>query len=100
MRRRAAPTESTMIVEANGIPIHYEQEGAGPDLLLIPGLGASVHAWYAQLKGLSPVLRVTAMDPRGHGGSGKPSGPYSTRMFAEDAAGLIRALGIGPAVVA
>ena len=59
--------DKAMIVEANGIQIHYEQEGAGPDLLLIPGLGASAHAWHAQLKGLSSVLRVTAMDPRGHG---------------------------------
>lgn len=89
-----------MIAEVNGIRIHYQQEGTGPDLLLIPGLGASLHVWYAQLKGLSAVMRVTAMDPRGHGASGKPAGPYSTRLFAEDAAELIRDLGIGPAVVA
>jgi 3-oxoadipate enol-lactonase len=91
---------AAMIVTANGIRIHYEQEGAGPDLLLIPGLGATAHAWYSQLKGLSPIMRVTAMDPRGHGESEKPAGSYSTRLFAEDAAALIRDLGIGPAVVA
>lgn len=88
-----------MIATANGIRIHYAQEGAGPDLLLIPGLGATTHVWYAQLKGLSSVMRVTAMDPRGHGGSEKPAGPYSIRLFAEDAAALIREVGIGPAVV-
>src|SRR5207248_11170723 len=66
---RARIAGIAMIAEANGIRIHYEQEGTGPDLLLIPGLGATGHAWYAQLKGLSPVMRVTAMDPRGHGES-------------------------------
>jgi 3-oxoadipate enol-lactonase len=88
-----------MTAEVNGTSLYYEQEGAGPDLLLLPGLGASVHVWYAQLKGLSGVMRVTAADPRGHGRSGKPAGPYSTRLFTEDAAALVRHLGIAPAVV-
>lgn len=89
-----------MIVEANGIPINYEQEGAGPDLVLLPGLGASLNVWYAQLKGLSPVLRVTAVDLRGQGLSGKPPGPYTTRLFADDVAALMATLGIQRAVVA
>ena len=73
-----------MIANVHGIALNYEQEGTGPDLVLIPGLGAGVHVWYAQLKGLSPVLRVTAVDPRGHGLSDKPPGPYSLPLFAAD----------------
>lgn len=88
-----------MLAEVNGTSIYYEQQGAGPDLLLLPGLGASTHVWYAQLKGLSGVARVTAMDPRGHGRSAKPAGPYSMRLLADDAAGLLRATGSAPAVV-
>ena len=42
-----------MIVNVNGIALNYEQDGIGPDLVLIPGLGASVNAWYAQLKGFA-----------------------------------------------
>ena len=38
-------------------------------------------------------------DHRGVGGSDKPSVPYTTRMFADDAAGLLSALGIGSAHV-
>lgn len=87
------------MIDANGISIHYEQQGCGPDLLLLPGLGASTHVWYAQLKDLSSVMRVTAIDPRGHGRTDRPAGPYSMRMMADDAAGVIRGLGIGPAVV-
>jgi 3-oxoadipate enol-lactonase len=86
-------------IRANGIELHYQQEGQGPDVLLLPGLGASVHVWYAQLRGLSSVLRLTAVDPRGHGRSERPEGPYSLRQMAEDAAALIRGLGIGPVVV-
>jgi pimeloyl-ACP methyl ester carboxylesterase len=89
-----------MNAEVNGTSLYYEQEGGGPDLLLLPGLGASVGVWYAQLKGLSSMLRVTAADPRGHGRSGRPAGPYSIDLFAEDAAALIRHLGIGPTAVA
>jgi 3-oxoadipate enol-lactonase len=88
-----------MILEANGTEIYYEQEGTGPDLLLIPGLGGSVHLWFAQRKGLAAVMRVTALDPRGHGRSGKPPGPYTMRQMADDAAVLVRQLGIGPALV-
>lgn len=84
---------------ANGISLYYEQAGSGLDLVLIPGLGASTHVWYPQLRDLSRVLRVTAFDPRGHGRSERPAGPYSIRMLAEDTAGLLDALGISGAVV-
>ena len=89
-----------MLAEVNGTRIHYVQEGAGRDLVLLPGLGASTHAWYPQLKGLSSVLRVTALDPRGHGQSGRPPGPYTVRMLADDVAGTLQHAGITSAVVA
>jgi 3-oxoadipate enol-lactonase len=85
--------------EVNGITLYYEHEGAGPDLVLLPGLGGNVNLWYPQLKGLSPVMRVTALDPRGHGRSGKPAGPYTMRQMADDAAALMDHLGIGPVIV-
>src|SRR4051812_32667127 len=101
VRVRTGPRKpkEQMIAEVNGTTIHYIQEGSGPDLVLIPGLGASANAWYAQLKGLSSVMRVTAVDPRGHGQSGKPAGPYSMRMLADDIAALLRQPGMGPAVI-
>lgn len=89
-----------MLARVDGVELYYEQEGAGPDLVLIPGLGASVHVWYAQLKGLQPVMRVTAVDPRGHGRSGKPRGPYTMRLLADDVGALMRQLQVPPAVVA
>jgi 3-oxoadipate enol-lactonase len=88
-----------MLVEVNGTSIYYEQEGAGPDVVLLPGLGASTHVWYAQTKGLSAVMRLTAIDLRGHGRSGKPAGPYTMRLLADDVAALLRKPGGGPAVI-
>lgn len=88
-----------MLIEANGIRLNYEQSGQGPDLVLIPGLGGTVHLWYAQLARLSAVMRVTAVDPRGHGASDRPPGPYSMRLWADDTAALMRAVGLDRAVV-
>ncbi|HEU4753081.1 MAG TPA: alpha/beta fold hydrolase, partial [Armatimonadota bacterium] len=99
-RRGVIRWERAMVVEVNGTRLWYEQEGEGPDLLLVPGLGASTHVWYPQMRALAPLLRVTVVDPRGHGQSGKPAGSYSMRLFADDYAALLRQLGIRQAVVA
>ncbi len=88
-----------MTIEVNGTTLHYVQEGSGPDLVLVPGLGGSVHLWYAQLKRFSALYRVTAIDPRGHGLSAKPPGPYTIRGVADDVGELTRALALEPAVV-
>jgi 3-oxoadipate enol-lactonase len=78
---------------------YYEQRGAGPDLVLVPGLGAASHVWWPQLRDLSQSMRVTAVDPRGHGRSACPPGPYSIELLAEDAAGVISGLSLRPATV-
>jgi 3-oxoadipate enol-lactonase len=86
-------------VEVGGETYFYEQRGAGRDVLLMPGLGASVAVWWPQLRDLSPLARVTAVDPRGHGGSSRPPGPYSIAGLADDTAGVVGALGLAPAVL-
>jgi 3-oxoadipate enol-lactonase len=86
-------------VQANEIFLHVEQQGAGPDLVLLPGLGDSTHVWYAQQRGLSHLMRVTAIDPRGHGGSDRPAGPYSIEGMAADVAAALRELAVVDAVI-
>jgi len=88
-----------MTFEANGIQQGYEQAGTGQDVVLVPGLGAAAWIWKAQLDGLSQHARVTAVDPRGHGQSAKPAGPYTPRLFADDLAALIRGLDLYKPVV-
>jgi pimeloyl-ACP methyl ester carboxylesterase len=90
-----------MFAGVGGARLHYQQTGTGPDLLLVPGLGASTHFWYAQSRDLSPHYRVTAVDPRGHGLSSTPPGPFSIESLAQDLRGLIETAGLRrPVVVA
>jgi 3-oxoadipate enol-lactonase len=84
-------------IRIRDIDIHYESAGDGPSLVFIHGLGSSTRDWERQVAFFSSRYRVVTFDCRGHGRSDKPRGPYGIPMFAEDAAGLIKALGIAPA---
>ena len=86
-------------IQANGIEMAYHQQGIGPDLVLITGVGYSSWFWHPLLAGLADHFRVTVFDNRGTGDSDKPAGPYTIEMMAADTAGLIDTLGIGPAFV-
>jgi pimeloyl-ACP methyl ester carboxylesterase len=88
------------VVTANGIRIAYEEKGNGPPLLLIMGLGAPGALWEKHVAAYARHFRCILMDNRGAGMSEQPMGPYTTRMMAEDAAGLLDALQIPRARVA
>lgn len=86
-------------VQVNGITMHYERQGAGDPLILIPYLTAD-HACYAfQVAEYAARFTCISVDLRGTGTSDKPEGVYSTRLFAEDVAALMQALGIQKAHV-
>lgn len=86
-------------IEVNRTGIHYESFGQGEALLFIHGLGSSIRDWQQQIRHFSGHYRVIALDLRGHGRSDRPSGPYSSALFATDVAGLLRSLDVGPAHV-
>ena len=92
--------EFPRMVDANGVEIFVEQVGQGPDVLLIGGLGDTVESWQFQLDGLADRYRLTAFDNRGAGRTPMPEGPADVETMAADAAGVMRALGIGSAHVA
>jgi pimeloyl-ACP methyl ester carboxylesterase len=81
------------------IQLYYEEHGQGEPLLLIMGLGASTLSWSEQIPTFGREFRVIAFDNRGAGRSDKPAVPYSIALFADDAAGLLDALGIDSAHV-
>jgi pimeloyl-ACP methyl ester carboxylesterase len=81
-------------VRVNGIELHYVEAGAGEPLLLIMGFGGDHLAWAFQVPAFSARYRVISFDNRGAGQSSVPDEPYSTRMMAADAVGLLDALGI------
>jgi pimeloyl-ACP methyl ester carboxylesterase len=87
-------------VKVNGTTLWAESRGQGPDVLLIAGLSDPAEAWQAQLDGLSDRYRVIAFDNRGSGRTLLPERPVSVGMMADDAAELLRALGVDRAHVA
>lgn len=78
----------------NGIEIHYEISGSGQPLVLIAGLAGDLHAWDYQIAAYERRCQCVRIDNRGAGSSDKPPGPYSTKLFADDAIALLDHLGI------
>lgn len=98
MRRRLS---GMPIVEGAGVPLAYEESGAGAPVLLVHGMAADGASWAPVAAALAGSVRVIAYDRRGYGGSGAPE-PYARTTVneqAEDAAALLRALDGAPAVV-
>jgi len=81
-------------VTVNGIDLHHVEAGSGEPLLLIMGFGGDHLAWAFQVPALSARYRVITFDNRGAGQSSVPDEPYSTRVMAQDAVGLLDALGV------
>jgi len=86
-------------VAVNGINLFYEVEGKGEPLLLIYGLAGRGNGWKFQVEGLSPHFQTIAFDNRGVGETDQPEAPYSLAQMADDAAGLLDALGVESACV-
>ncbi len=82
------------IIKINDVNLYYELHGEGSPLVLIMGLRRNVAWWHRQIPVLSRHFRVLAFDNRGAGRSDKPVMDYSIRLFADDTAGLMDALGI------
>jgi len=87
-------------VVSNGIRLHYEEQGSGDPLILIMGLGAPGSRWKDHVAAYEKHFRCILMDNRGAGESDKPGGRYTTKMMADDTAGLMQALGLESARIA
>ncbi len=93
------PTPTSILAVPDG-RIAYDDMGAGPLVVLVPGVG-DVKATY---RFLSPLLvasgyRVVAMDLRGHGASSTGWTDYRDTAIAGDVLALVRHLNAGPAVL-
>lgn len=75
--------------------------GAGPDVVLIHGLGGAKSSFFDAAAALSRNYRVHALDLPGFGSSSKPAtAPYTARWFADTVRETMDALGISRARVA
>jgi 3-oxoadipate enol-lactonase len=80
--------------------IAYRLEGkeGAPALVFSHALAASADMWRYQIAEFSRDRRILAYDMRGHGDSDAPDYPYDFDLLADDAASLMRGLGIERAV--
>ncbi len=85
--------------DVDGLSMYYETRGAGPPLLVIPGLGLEASDLARLVEPLARRLAVTVIDNRGCGRTASPPGPYSIPQMADDAAGLCARVGLGPSAV-
>jgi pimeloyl-ACP methyl ester carboxylesterase len=80
-------------VMANGIQVHYQRVGEGPDLIMLHGITGNLAVWHLRIV---PMLRrhfrIATVDLRGHGYSDMPPTGYTTGEMANDLGGLIDAL--------
>ena len=84
------------VATVNGIELNYRLEGYGEEtIVLVNGLADDLETWGLQVDDfLAAGYRVLRFDNRGIGASSKPAGPYSSRMLADDAKGLVDSLGL------
>lgn len=66
---------------------------------MIPGLGTDVSEYHRIVDPLARGCKVLALDNRGAGRTDKPNMPYTIEMMADDAAGLMMAVGFGQASI-
>lgn len=80
--------------ENQGAKIYWNEQGQGPPILLIMGLGYPSQMWYRTRPLLAERYRTIAFDNRGVGRSDVPPGPYSISLMASDAAAVLNAAGV------
>src|SRR5438067_13419103 len=90
-----------MVLASSGdVQLDYDRSGSGPPLLLIMGMsGTALHWGEPFLGALRRDFEVIVYDHRGVGASSRLEGPLTIVQMAQDAAGLLDALGIEAAHV-
>ena len=83
-----------MEITINGLRVNYEIAGSGPSVTLSHSLACDLHMWDEQMAALTSKFTVLRYDTRGHGKSEAPAGAYTLAQLADDAHGLLNALGI------
>ncbi len=88
------------IARAGDINVEYYLEGSGPPLLTIMGFSGQASSWSERfLELLRSHFQIVRFSNRGTGLTDRPQVQYSVPMMADDAAGLLRELGVGKAHV-
>lgn len=78
------------------VDVHFVSDGppGAPVLVLSPSLGSTLGMWDPQVADLAAQFRVVRYDPRAHGHSPVPPGPYEIADLADDVVRLMDRLGV------
>lgn len=85
---------SSTVDIGTGLQIYYEEQGAGPVILLVHGMWGTSRFFRKQLEGLSDRYRVIAPDLRGHGRSSMTLDNQTVPTYARDLRAFIERLGL------
>ena len=85
-----------MMVEANGIRMHYVIDGnaSKPWLTMVTGITNDTTMWDGQMDTLKNDFQILRYDLRGQGKSTATKGPYSIELLCQDLLALWEQLGI------
>lgn len=83
----------------NGTTLHYERTGHGPAVLFVHGMCGDAEVWNDQVSRLSDRFDCVTYDRRGHSRSAAGDQPLTDTLHADDAAALIRHLGLEPCLL-
>jgi pimeloyl-ACP methyl ester carboxylesterase len=97
----ATRTSKAATGDVNGAELYYELRGSGPSVLFISGATGDAGHFERVARLLADEFTVITYDRRGNSRSPHPVGwdSTSTEQQADDAAGLLEALGLAPAAV-
>ena len=85
---------------ADGIPVHFEVEGAGePALVFVHGWSCDRTYWSAQIDHFAATHEVVAVDLAGHGESGGGRREWTMPAFGGDVVAVIEKLGLREVVL-
>jgi non-heme chloroperoxidase len=74
---------------SDGTPLYYEDTGAGPVIVFVPGWTFTTRVWERQTTALSSQFRVVSCDLRGAGRSGKTPAGHGFARYAQDLRELV-----------
>lgn len=99
-KKSVIDTAETRKVQVGDIEMAYKTIGEGYLLVMIMGFSGTMDLWDLRfVEGLASKYKVIVFDNRGMGGTTTGSKEFTIEQFADDTAGMMKALGIDKANV-
>jgi pimeloyl-ACP methyl ester carboxylesterase len=91
---------AAVVSSADGVPIHFTDQGKGdPALVFVHCWSCDRHLWDNQVPVFGKRYRVVTLDLAGHGASGRGRKEWSVPAFGEDVKAVVVKLGLKQVVL-